>query len=95
MADWDGEVNNTRSPNIPLNIASKTNQNATVSNTLPEIMLVKNLNYVLSWIKSLFLERNFVVPLAGRWEKHFINNWKILTQIKIYYPMIEGYKRPS
>ena len=40
----DGDVNNTRTSSIPVNIALKINQNATFFNTLLEIILVKNLH---------------------------------------------------
>ena len=40
----DGDVSNTHTSSIPVNIALKINQNATFFNTLLEIILVKNLH---------------------------------------------------
>ena len=80
----DGKVSNTCSSSIPVNIAVKTNQNATFFHTLPEILPVENLRHVHSWIKSLFFE-NIPSVLLARKIKHFIHNSrskyeKILTQ---------------
>ena len=51
------------------------------------------MNYVHSWIECLFSQEIQNMRLAGRL-RHFLQNWKILTQYPNILSIMEGYKIP-
>ena len=98
--DWDKKTNRCQDgcePGTRWTIKRSTHfyleipTNATFLNIFPMIILLKDMNYVHSWIECLFSQEIPNMRLAGRL-RHFLQNWKILTQYPNILSIMEGYK---